>query len=176
MQPHERIRKWLIDMQTSNMNHILKLLIFSCFLVNSTPIVANIDTFNRFASDSVSPKKPRKLATDPTYKPFNKQVEGQLTYGAIFLFLGGISALLIAEYTANLFIVSQLLLLGLAFILLYGGFFTILWGLLTLLFRWMKSVNRRRVMDNRKKVKWWFWILLALIVIWFIAMVLILGL
>ena len=138
--------------------------------------MANIAVPNAYLSDTSVQKKPRKLATDPTYKPLTKHVQRLLKGGFIAFFSGGLLALLIEQYLSNISVISQFLLFGLAFVILYGGFFLILWGLFTLLIRWMKSVNRRRVMDNRPKVKWWLWILLTLIVIWFLAMVLILGL
>ena len=158
------------------MNQILKVLIFSCFLLKTTLITANIAVFNSCLSDSISQKKTAKLATDPTYPPFNNRVKKLLRYGAISFFIGIGFALLIDKYGVNLHVIEQFLLLGGAFIVFYGGFFAIIWGLVILLARWMKSVNRRRVADGRKKVKWWFWILLGLVVIWFTAMLLILGL
>ena len=158
------------------MNQILKVLIFSCFLLKTTLITANIAVFNSCLSDSIIQKTPAKLATDPTYPPFNNRVKKLLRYGAISFFTGIGFAVLIDKYGVNLQVLRQLLLLGGAFIFLYGGLLTIIWGLVILLARWMKSVNRRRVADGRKKVKWWFWILLALVVIWFVAMLLILGL
>jgi hypothetical protein len=159
------------------MNYIIRLLLFSYFLLKTTtPISANIAANQRFWGDSIGQKKIPQLATDPTYKPLNKSVKELIEWGLGVFLTGAILALLTEKLGGNMPIIRQFLGFGFAFILLFGGLVTIIWGLFILLKRWITSVNRRRIADNRRKIKWWAWILLALGLVWFTAMVLILGL
>jgi hypothetical protein len=159
------------------MNYIIRLLLFSYFLLKTTtPISANIAVNQRFSGDSIGQKKIPQLATDPTYKPLTKSIKEITDWGLGVFFTGAVLALLTEKLGGDMPVIQQFLGFGVAFICLFGGLSTIIWGLIILLKRWITSVNRRRIADNRRKIKWWAWILLALGLVWFTTMVLILGL
>jgi hypothetical protein len=159
------------------MNHIIRFILFSCFLLKTTThISANIAANQHFRNDTIGQKKIPQLATDPTYKPLNKSIKEITDWGLGVLFTGAVLALLTEKLGGDMPVIQQFLGFGVAFICLFGGLLTIIWGLIILLKRWITSVNRRRIADNRRKIKWWAWISLALGLVWFTAMVLILGL
>jgi hypothetical protein len=150
------------------------LFIFLCFIINTTPLCATVFVYKYAITDTIYPKRPDKLATDPTYPPSTKRTKMLFKSGSLSLLTGIGLFFLIEKYGINLRFFRYVLLLVFDFILIYGGFFAIIWGLIILLKRWMISVNRRRKLDNRPKVKWWAWILLALVFVWFLGMVLVL--
>jgi hypothetical protein len=156
-------------------NQFIKHLIVCFLMCLTTPIMANMTVFKHHVSDTIIPKRPPKLATDPSYVPLTPRLSKLLVAGTLCFFAGIGMAYLVLQYAVKMSLLAEVFLLAFAFIFFYGGLLTIIWGLLKVLIRWMKSVNRRRVADNRKKVKWWFWTLLSLIAIMFIAMSLILG-
>jgi hypothetical protein len=150
-----------------------RFLILLCFIINVTAIRPTVSVYEYPMTDTIYPKTPAKLATDPTYPVSTKRSKMLFISGFLSL-LTGIGVFLLIDKYIDLHFFRYVLLLALDFTLIYGGLLAIIWGLLILLKRWMTSVNRRRKLDNRPKIKWWAWILLALVFVWFLGMILVL--